>query len=94
MAGLSQTVSGSPIKLGKAGFIPARLAQPLVCSRIRSEFKAQKMPPPHGLTGFVAIEVVAKNAGLRRAGGGCETGCWAAVMQGTPGGMLPPCKCP
>ena len=53
-----------------------------------SKFKAQKTPPSHGLTGFVAIEVVAKNAGLRRAGGGCETGCLAAVMQGAPGEML------
>ena len=84
----------SPTKRSKAGFIPARLALLLVCSGIRSQFKARKTPPSHGLTDFAAIEVVAGNAGLRRAGGGCETGCWAAVMQGAPGEMPPPCKRP
>ena len=43
---------------------------------------------------MAAIKVVAKNAGLRQVGGGCETGCLAAVMQGAPGEMPPPCKRP
>ena len=60
LAGSSQTVSGSPTKPGKARFILARLAQPLVCSLFGSKFKALKTPPSHGLTGFVAIKVVAK----------------------------------
>ena len=60
----------------------------------RSESKAPKTPPPHGLTGFVAIEVVAKNAGLRGRAAATKTGCWAAVMQGAPDEILPPCKRP
>ena len=63
-------------------------------SVFESEFKAPETPPSHGLTGFVAIEVVAENADLRKAGGGCETGCLAAVMQGAPDEMPPPCKRP
>ena len=63
-------------------------------SVFESEFKAPETPPSHGLTGFVAIEVVAENADLRKAGGGCETGCWAAAMQGAPDEMPPPCKRP
>ena len=66
---MSQIVSGSPTKPGKAGFIPARLALLLVCSGIRSQFKAQKMPPPHGLAGLGAIKLGAEWAAewVRRA---------------------------
>ena len=59
----------------------------------RSESKTPKTPPSHDLTGLAAIEVIAKNAGLRRADGGRETGGRAVVMQGAPGEMLP-CKRP
>ena len=39
-----------------------------VCSFFRSKFKAPKTPPSHGLTGFVAIESVAKNDGFQGRG--------------------------
>ena len=55
------------------------------CSLFGSEFKALKTPPSHGFSGFGAIEVVAKCAGLRRA----AAALWlAAVMKGAPGEML------
>ena len=46
-------VAPQPIGFGLSGMQPAQL---LVCSRIRSKFKAPKMAPSHGLTGLAAIK--------------------------------------
>ena len=73
--------------------LPARASRPRFHYKNRSESKTPKTPPSHGLTGFVAIEAVARNTGFRRADGGRETGGRAVVMQGAPGEMLP-CKRP
>ena len=92
--GLDWAGLGNPTKRSKAGFIPARPALPLICSRIRSQSKAPKMPPSHGLTGFVAIEVVAKTLACGGRAAVAKTGGLPAVMQGAPDEILPPCKRP